>query len=173
MPSAASMRSYIDCDLSAQQRGLWFEAQKLKCEQMNRKRNGSTEGMWNQISLTLWFLLSAHWLTQNAAPDNLHYQSNLSLFPFFFSFPSVGFPLLSSFPYSSLLPSLYLCRWAVWPEKGKRAVPVVSVQRRQREETHSGGSRSWTCSRDIQQKHKTEVQIQWRYYMFWGDGGVK
>lgn len=88
--SSASIRSYIDCDLSAQQPGFWFGAQKLKCEQMNRKGNGSTEGMWNQISLTLRFLLCAHWLTKNAAPDNLHYQSNLSLF----SFSSHSHPLV-------------------------------------------------------------------------------
>lgn len=140
MPSAASMRSYIDCDLSAQQRGLWFEAQKLKCEQMNRKRNGSTEGMRNQISLTLRFLLCAHWLTQNAAPDNLHYQSNLSLSPFsshfhplvFLSFPLFPIPLF--YPPSIFADGLFgqrkgreLCQlWVYSGGKGKKLTQAAA-----------------------------------------------
>lgn len=142
---------------------IW--SSKAEMQQMNRKGNHSTEGKWNQISFTLRFLPRAHWLTKNAAPDNLHYRSNLSLF----SFSSHSHPLVflsfSFFPYSPHFPSLYLCRWAVWPVKGKRAVPVVSVQRRRREETQSGSSGSWTCSWDIQQKGNAEVQIQYRYYV--------
>lgn len=98
---SASIRCCTDCDLSARQPGLWFGAQKLKCEQMNRKGNGSTKGMWNQISLTLWFLLSRTLAYQQYSS----WQSTLSkqsVFLFvFFSFPSiVFFPLLFSFFFS-------------------------------------------------------------------------
>ena len=58
-----------------------------------------------------------------------------------FSFSSHSHPLVflsfSIFSFSPHFPSLCLCRWAIWPLKGKRAVPVLSVQRRQTEDTQA------------------------------------
>lgn len=68
-------------------------------------------------------------------------------------------PLFFLFP--PHFPSLCPCSWAVWPRKRKRAVPVVSAQRRQREETQSGSSESGTLSGDIQTQQG--VKIQYRY----------
>jgi len=152
----SKIKSLIDCDLSARQSGLWFGAPKLKCGQINRKGNGSTEGMWNQISLTLWFLLTLAF--DNVAPDNLHSRTNLSLF----SFSSDSHPL-AFLPFSvfSLSPSFSLPRsfqMGCLATKRERALPAVSVQRRRREEPPSG-SRSGTRWWDRQQNHNTEVQI--------------
>lgn len=98
-PYTASIRSYIDCDLSAQQPGLWFDAQKLKCEEMNRKGNSSTEGMWNQIS----FNSAIFTLRTFAEQECSSWQSALSkqsVSPFLlFSFPSIALPLLFCFPF--------------------------------------------------------------------------
>ena len=131
--------------------------------------------MWNQISLTLRFLLRAHWLTKNAAPDNLHYQSNLSLF-LFFSFTSIGFPLLFYFflfPSFSLPLSLQMGYLATEREESCASFECTAEANGR----YSGSSGSWTRSWDIQQKHNTEVQIQYRYYVCvgvsLGDGGVK
>lgn len=91
---------------------MWFEAQKLKCgEKLNRKGNASTWGIWNQISVTLQFLLCACWFTMNAAPDNLHDQCNLSRFFFSsFSHPLVLISFFSFFHFSHLFLSLCVCR---------------------------------------------------------------
>lgn len=99
----SKIKSLIDCDLSARQSGLWFGAPKLKCGQINRKGNGSTEGMWNQISLTLWFLLTLAF--DNVAPDNLHSRTNLSLFSFSSdSHPLAFLPFSVFFPFPFIFP---------------------------------------------------------------------
>lgn len=75
----------------------------------------------------------------NAAPDNLHYQCNLSRF-FFSSFPHplvlISFFSFFIFPIC-FSPSVFA--EVIWLVQGKRAVAVVCVQMRRREESHSGG----------------------------------
>lgn len=75
----------------------------------------------------------------NAAPDNLHYQCNLSRFFFSsFSHPLVLICFFSFFHFPICFsPSVFA--EVIWLVQGKRAVAVVCVQMRQREESHSGG----------------------------------
>lgn len=75
----------------------------------------STEATWNENILKLRFSLRLHWLLR---------MQRVTICLFFLFFP----------PH---FPSLCLCRWAVWPRKGERAVPVVSVQQRQRQGAQS------------------------------------